>query len=69
MGYMYYPRRLDRPSLSDPNDGWVFDLAYGAGVDYIVFYDEEVRDAAVALGFEVILPEYLLEMLRRHYER
>jgi hypothetical protein len=32
-------------------------LAYGAGVDFIVSYDEAVRDAAVALGFEVFSPK------------
>jgi putative PIN family toxin of toxin-antitoxin system len=68
-GFMYHPRRLDWPSLSDSKDGWIFDLAYTAGVDYIVSYDEGVRDAAAALGFEVLLPEELLERLRQQYER
>ncbi len=68
MGYMYHPRRLDWPSLRDPKDGWIFDLAYTAGADYIVSFDTAVRDAAAELGFEAILPENLLEILRRQYE-
>jgi putative PIN family toxin of toxin-antitoxin system len=68
MGYMYHPRRLDWPSLSDYKDGWIFDLAYAAGADYIVTFDEAVRVAAGELGFEAIPPENLLERLRRQYE-
>lgn len=68
MGFMYHPRRLDWPSLGDPKDGWIFDLAYAAGADYIVSYDEAVRDAASELGFVAIPPEELLEILRRQYE-
>jgi predicted nucleic acid-binding protein len=68
MGFMYHPRRLDWPSLRDPTDGWIFDLAYAAAADYIVTFDRAVRDAAAALGFEAVLPEDLLEVLRRQYE-
>ena len=63
MGIMYHPRRLDWPSLRDPRDGWIFDLAYDAGVDYIVTFDKAVRDAAQALGFEPLKPEKLLKVL------
>lgn len=69
MGYMYHPRRLDWPSLRDANDGWIFDLAYAAAADYIVSFDQAVRDAAAELGFEAIVPEELLDILRRQYER
>ncbi len=65
MGTMYHPRRLDWPSLRDPRDGWIFDLAYDAGADYIVSFDRAVCDAARALGFEPLTPEELLEILRR----
>jgi predicted nucleic acid-binding protein len=68
MGYMYHPRRLDWPSLADPNDGWIFDLAYTAGADYVVSFDRAVREAAMELGFESLPPEELLEILRRQYE-
>lgn len=69
MGYMYHPRRLDWPSLSDPKDGWIFDLAYASGTDYIVSYDEAVHSAASALEFVAVTPEDLLEVLRRQHER
>ena len=69
MGYMHHPRRLDWPSLADPKDGWVFDLAHAAGVHYIVSYDRHVREAAEALEFVALGPEDLLETLRRQYER
>lgn len=68
MGFMYHPRQLDWPSLTDPKDGWVFDLAYSSGADYIVSYDYAVRNAADTLGFAAMLPEDLLEMLRRQYD-
>lgn len=68
MGVMYHPRRLDWPSLRDPKDGWIFDLAYHSGADYIVSYDGAVRDAADELGFVVLPPEELLGVLRRQYE-
>jgi predicted nucleic acid-binding protein len=67
MGFMDHLRRLDWPSLRDPNDGWIFDLAYTAGAHYIVSYDNAVRDAADALGFVAVLPEDLLDILRRQY--
>ncbi len=69
MGYMYHPRRLDWPSLRDPNDRWIFDLAYAAAVDYIISFDRAVRDAAAELGFEAIPPEDLLDILRRQFEQ
>ncbi len=68
MGLMYHPRRLDWPSLRDERDGWIFDLAYASGADYIVSYDRAVRDAADELGFVALPPEELLGALRRQYE-
>lgn len=68
MGTMFHPRRLDWPSLSDPSDGWLLDLAYNSGADYIVTYDQAARDAAEVLGFASVFPEDLLELLRRQYE-
>ncbi len=68
MGFMYHPRRLDWPSLTDKNDGWIFDLAYVSHADYIVSYDSAVSEAAKELGFESLFPEELLEILRYQYE-
>lgn len=67
MGIMHHPRRLDWPSLTDPKDSWIFDLAHAAGADYIVSYDEAVKEAAGELGFECILPEELLKVIRPQY--
>ena len=68
MGFMYHPRRLDWPSLTDPKDGWIFDLAYTSGADFIVSYDNAVPEAADELGFVAIYPEDLPEILRRRHE-
>lgn len=65
MGIMYHPRRHDWPSLSDPKDSWIFDLAHAANADYIVSHDGAVREAADALGFECVSPEMLLHELRK----
>lgn len=65
MGIMYHPRRHDWPSLNDPKDSWIFDLAHAASADYIVSHDGAVREAADALGFECVPPEELLHELRR----
>jgi predicted nucleic acid-binding protein len=64
MGIMHHPRRLDWPSLTDVRDGWILDLAYDAGADYIITFDKGVCDAAQALGFEPLKPEALLDLLR-----
>ena len=68
MGFMYHPRRFDWPSLTDQKDGWMFDLAYVSGADYIVTYDNAVHEAADQLGFESIYPGDLLQILRGEYE-
>lgn len=68
MGFMHHPRRLDWPSLRDPKDGWIFDLAHASGADYIVSYDNAVQEAADELGFVALPPEDLLETLRRQYD-
>lgn len=65
MGIAHHPRRPDWPSLSDPKDYWVFDLAYAADADYIVSYDGAVQRAADALGFECMTPEEPLRELRK----
>jgi putative PIN family toxin of toxin-antitoxin system len=65
MGVMHHPRRLDWPSLHDPNDAWMLDLAHASGANYIVSYDGDVEAAAEPLGFECVPPEELLEILRQ----
>jgi putative PIN family toxin of toxin-antitoxin system len=53
MGIMHHPRRLDWPSLRDPKDSWILDLAHIAGADYIVSYDSAVRDGGSGLRVRV----------------
>ena len=69
MGLMYHPRRLEWPSLPDPNDWWVLDLAHESNADYIVTYDSAIHDAGPRLGFAVIYPDDLLEILRSWRQR
>lgn len=66
MGTMRHPRRFDWPSLEDPKDSWIFDLAHACGADYIVSYDGAVEEAAKKLGFECVPPEVLLRKLRQN---
>ena len=63
MGTLFHPRRLDWPSLNDRKDGWLLDLAFESGADYIVTWDPHL-DAARPLGFQVLTPPGLLDMLR-----
>lgn len=66
MGFMFHPRRLDWPSLRDPGDSWVLDLAYEAKADYIVTSDSDLYNAAPSFGFEVLSPGELLSYRQRH---
>lgn len=43
MGIMHHPRRHEWPSLSDPKDYWILDLAYASDADCIVSYDAAVK--------------------------
>jgi putative PIN family toxin of toxin-antitoxin system len=64
MGQLHRPRRLDWPSLSDPNDGWIFDLAFESHAEFIVSRDARVIAAGQALDFEVLDPAAALGRLR-----
>jgi putative PIN family toxin of toxin-antitoxin system len=65
MGHLYRPRRLDWPSLHDPNDGWIFDLAYDSKADFIVSIDKHVIKAGKVLEFEVLEPRMALQRFAR----
>ncbi len=67
MAYMELcrPRRLDWPSVPDPNDWWMPDLALSAQADFIVTWDRHLRDAGLPFAVEVMTPPELLERLRR----
>jgi putative PIN family toxin of toxin-antitoxin system len=64
MGQLHRPRRLDWPSLSDPNDGWIFDLAFESHAEFIVSRDARVIAAGQALDFEVLDPAAALRRFR-----
>lgn len=64
MGTLYHPRRLDWPSLRDPKDGWVLDLAFEAGAEHIVTRDSHLLELAPGLGFDIKTPPEMLHMLR-----
>jgi predicted nucleic acid-binding protein len=64
MGQLHRPRRLDWPSLSDPNDGWIFDLAFESHAEFIVSRDARVIAAGQALDFEVLDPAAALGRFR-----
>jgi putative PIN family toxin of toxin-antitoxin system len=64
MGEMFQPRKCDWPSLSDPKDWWVLDLAFEAQADFIVSLDKAVRKAVSRLDFvRVVNSAELLELL------
>jgi predicted nucleic acid-binding protein len=66
MGFFHYPRRYDWPTLPDPGDRWVLDLAYESKAEYIVTRDPHFLDNARSLerlGFTVLTPAQLLRRL------
>ncbi len=60
MGEMHYPRRLDWPSVPDPRDWWILDLAWSSEADYIVSWDPHLTDTDLPLPLEVVIPSALL---------
>lgn len=66
MGQLFHPKRLDWPSLQDPKDGWVLDLAFESGADYLVTRDKHLLNAGKKLGFQTITPPELLQELESH---
>jgi putative PIN family toxin of toxin-antitoxin system len=65
MGHLYRTRRFDWPSIEDPNDGWILDLAWASEADYIVSRDPHLTDAEMPFPIEVLEPQQLLERLAR----
>lgn len=65
MGRHYRPRRHDWPSVPDPEDGWMPDLALASGADFIVTWDPHLLDHEVPLPVEIVTPARFLEELRR----
>jgi putative PIN family toxin of toxin-antitoxin system len=63
-GELRRPPGWDWPSVPDPGDRWMPDLAYDAGADFIVTWDRHLLDAELPFGVEVVTPPELLRRLR-----
>ncbi len=63
-GELRRPPGWDWPSVPDPNDRWIPDLAYDTGVDFIVTWDRHLLDAKLPFPVEVVTPPELLRRLR-----
>lgn len=60
MGRMYRPRRLDWPSIEDPDDTWMLDLALEARAGFIVTWDPHLLDARIPLPTQILTPPRFL---------
>lgn len=63
MGEMNHPRKVDWPSLRDPKDSWMLDLAWDAVADYIVTRDPHLLNFSPPFPVEVMEPHQLLTRL------
>jgi uncharacterized protein len=63
MGNLHRVQRLDWPSIPDPKDGWMLDLAWAAGADYIVAWDPHLTGADIPFPIEVVEPPQLLRVI------
>ncbi len=66
MATLYRPERLDWPTVPDPKDGWLLDLAYASGAAHIVTDDPHLlkyRPALKKMGFSILAPPQLLPLL------
>jgi predicted nucleic acid-binding protein len=57
---LYHPTRRDWPSIPDPDDGWMLDLAFDDAADYIASWDPHVTYATMPFPIEVNTPSELL---------
>ena len=57
------PTRYDWPSVRDPDDYWLPDLAWEAEADYIIALDPHLLEANFPFPIEVLTPSQLLERL------
>lgn len=62
-GTLYRPTRIDWPSVNDPEDHWILDLAWESEADYIVARDPHLTRATMPFDVEVLLPHELLASL------
>ncbi|MCA3748198.1 putative toxin-antitoxin system toxin component, PIN family [Rubrobacter taiwanensis] len=62
-GELRRPPGWEWPSVPDPEDRWIPDLAYDAGADFIVTWDRHLLDAELPFSAEVVTPAQLLQRL------
>ncbi len=63
VGEMNRPRKVDWPSLRDPKDSWMLDLAWDAVADYIVTRDPHLLNFSPPFPVEVMEPHQFLTRL------
>jgi len=63
-GEMYRPNHFDWPSVPDPEDYWMPDLAWHAGAECIVTWDRHLLDAELPFPVTVLQPPEILTKLR-----
>lgn len=64
MGRLYRTRRFDWPSIPDPNDGWMLDLAFASRADFIVTWDPHLLHHPNPLPTQVVEPRQLVALAR-----
>lgn len=55
-----------RPSLSDPNDEFILDLAGGSGCEYLVTYNTRNFAGAERWGVRVVTPAEFLKLIEQN---
>jgi predicted nucleic acid-binding protein len=65
MGRHHHPQRHDWPSVPDPIDYWMLDLALAAEADFIVTWDQHLLGREIPLPVGTVTSDRLLEELRR----
>lgn len=66
VGCFYHPKRFDWPTVPDPKDGWLLDLAYTSGAAHVVTDDPHLltrRPALKELGFSILAPQQVIPLL------
>jgi putative PIN family toxin of toxin-antitoxin system len=64
MGTHHHPPRYDWPSIEDPGDGWMLDLAWSMWADYIVTKDPHLLEPELPFPIDVRTPAQFLHELR-----
>lgn len=64
MGRLHRARRFDWPSIPDPNDGWILDLAFAARANFIVTWDSHLLRHPIPLPTRVVEPGQLVALAR-----